>query len=107
LAIQSAEKWWFCWPKGAQPKNAKAFHSNDLAHQWARISGEDRLRTEAENAGFFGQNLQSGAQSGAVGLEIGDSDARLTAVLEAWPMLPEATKDEIAALAQSAGITTQ
>jgi hypothetical protein len=68
------------------------------------MSGEDRLRTSAENRGIVEEFQQGGAESGAVGLKIGDCDPRLTAVVDAWPALPEVTKEQVAALIKAACI---
>ena len=62
------------------------------------MSGEDRIRTPFENTGKTGFPAESGAESGAVGARADLLDPGLAAVVEAWPTLPEATKDAILAM---------
>ena len=48
-----------------------------------------------------------GAESGAVAAETSSIDPDLQAVIEAWPMLPEAIKAGILAMARAASVAGQ
>lgn len=62
------------------------------------VSGEDRNRTYAQNAGNSIGSVQSGAESGVLGAQNGPFDADLAAVVTAWPTLPAAIKAGILAM---------
>ena len=66
------------------------------------ISGEDRTRTSAGNAGETGPWPESGAESGALSGESTPTDANLQAVVDAWPSLPDPVKAGILAMVTAA-----
>jgi hypothetical protein len=66
-------------------------------------SGEDRIRTPPENAAVTGDSAPSGAESGAIEAREAILDPELTAVIDAWPVLPEAIRAGILAMIRAAG----
>jgi len=65
-------------------------------------SGEDRIRTPAENAGKTWVSDQSGAECGALGAQNALIDPDLAMVVKRWAGLPEAVRADILAMVQAA-----
>ena len=66
------------------------------------LSGEDRIRTPAENAGKTGVSDQSGAECGALGAQNAPIDSDLAMVVKRWAGLPEAVRADILAMVTAA-----
>ena len=64
-------------------------------------SGEDRIRTPAENAGENAVSDQSSAESDAVGAQMAPIHPELGKVIKAWPTLPEAVRAGIVAMVEA------
>ncbi len=61
------------------------------------------LERVAETSGKTARSTEGGAESGALGAQIVGHEPVLSAIIEAWPTLPGATKMQILATIRSSG----
>ncbi len=88
-----------------QTNNArhKQLLCNKLRRASTLLSGENRIRTTAENAGKLTVQGKSGAKYGALLAEMTSMYRELQAVVDAWPTLTDSTKAGIMEKIRSAG----
>ncbi len=87
-----------------KPVNEKHVHPRDTTQVYG--VGDTGLEQPQETSGKTALSEIGGTESGTVGADYGFQDRRLEAIIDAWPSLPEAVKEDIVAMVRAAGGVT-